>query len=98
MPVSVNSLALYGGTPQRSAPWPTWPPTDEETERLVLEVLRSGRWAISEMNNGAELFERRFARAFADYHYMPYCVPTTSGTSALTIAFEALGLSPMAMS
>ena len=61
--------------------------------RIALDALRSGRWAISEMHNGHELYERRFARAFAAYHGVEHCVPTTSGTSALTIAFEALGLS-----
>ncbi|WBQ07618.1 DegT/DnrJ/EryC1/StrS family aminotransferase [Kribbella sp. CA-293567] len=93
MPLSADSLALHGGIPLRQDPWPSWPRSDAETERLVLEVLRSGRWAISEMSNGLELFERRFAKAFAAYHEVPHCIPTTSGTSALTIAFEALGLS-----
>ena len=87
-----SSLALYGGSPVRTAPWPTWPRSDSRTEQTVLDVLRSGRWAISETSNGEELYERRFAEAFAAYHALPYCVPTTSGTSALTIAFEALGL------
>ncbi|MBA8956750.1 DegT/DnrJ/EryC1/StrS family aminotransferase [Actinomadura namibiensis] len=86
-------LAAYGGAPVRTTPWPAWPPLDDETERIVLGALRSGRWAISEMHNGEELYERRFARAFAKYHGAEYCVPTTSGTSALTIAFEGLGLS-----
>ncbi|GGV18489.1 hypothetical protein GCM10010182_44940 [Actinomadura cremea] len=88
-----RDLAAYGGTPVRSEPWPAWPRLDAETEGIALEALRSGRWAISEMHNGRELYERRFARAFAAYHGVAHCVPTTSGTSALTIAFEALGLS-----
>jgi dTDP-4-amino-4,6-dideoxygalactose transaminase len=88
-----GKLAAYGGTPVRDAAWPAWPALDAETERIALDALRSGRWAISEMHNGHELYERRFARAFAAYHGVEHCVPTTSGTSALTIAFEALGLS-----
>ncbi|SNS43286.1 DegT/DnrJ/EryC1/StrS family aminotransferase [Actinomadura mexicana] len=86
-------LAAHGGPPVRSAPWPAWPRLDAETERIALDALRSGRWAISEMHNGQELYERRFAREFAGYHGVAHCIPTTSGTSALTIAFEALGLS-----
>lgn len=88
-----DGLARYGGTPVRTAGWPTWPPLDDETEKTVLAALRSGRWAISEMHNGEELYERRFAHEFADYHGVEHCIPTTSGTSALTIAFEALELS-----
>ncbi|QXJ22357.1 DegT/DnrJ/EryC1/StrS family aminotransferase [Actinomadura graeca] len=88
-----EGLAAYGGTPARATPWPAWPRLDAGTERLALDALRSGRWAISEMHNGQELYERRFARAFAAYHGVEHCIPTTSGSSALTIAFEALGLS-----
>jgi dTDP-4-amino-4,6-dideoxygalactose transaminase len=89
----VKELAAYGGTPVRTTPWPAWPRLDDETESIVLNALKSGRWAISEMHNGEELYERRFAQAFAGYHGVAHCIPTTSGTSALTIAFEALGLS-----
>ena len=89
----VRQLAANGGTPVRATPWPEWPRLDPETERITLRALKSGRWAISEMHNGEELYERRFARAFAGYHGVGHCIPTTSGTSALTIAFEALGLS-----
>jgi dTDP-4-amino-4,6-dideoxygalactose transaminase len=88
-----KELAAYGGTPVRATPWPRWPSLDEGTEQTVLTALRSGRWAISEMHNGEELYERRFASEFAAYHGLAHCIPTTSGTSALTIAFEALGLS-----
>ncbi|TDD87665.1 glutamine--scyllo-inositol aminotransferase [Actinomadura darangshiensis] len=88
-----KDLAAYGGARTRTTPWPAWPKLDEETERIALSALRSGRWAISEMHNGEELYERRFAQAFAKYHGVDHCIPTTSGTSALTIAFEGLGLS-----
>lgn len=88
-----KELASNGGTPVRTTRWPAWPRLDDETERIALEALRSGRWSVSEMHNGEELYERRFARAYAEYHGVAHCTPTTSGTGALTIAFEALGLS-----
>ncbi|MGK8504500.1 DegT/DnrJ/EryC1/StrS family aminotransferase [Nocardia asiatica] len=43
-------------------------------------------------SDGHELFERRFARKFADYVDVEYCVPVDHGSSALVIALEALGL------
>ncbi|MGO9285348.1 MAG: DegT/DnrJ/EryC1/StrS family aminotransferase [Mycobacterium sp.] len=43
------------------------------------------------MNNGANLYERKFAKAFAGYLGATYCVPTDHGSSALVIALEALG-------
>jgi dTDP-4-amino-4,6-dideoxygalactose transaminase len=59
---------------------------------MVLEALHSGRWAISGVNTGARPFERRFAEAFAEYHDVPYCVPTASGSTALSVALEAVGV------
>lgn len=89
-----SSLALFGGTPVHDARWPAWPRATESTLRMLQEAATSGRWAVSGAYTGAPPFERRFARAFADYHDVPYAVPTTNGSSALTIAMEALGVGP----
>lgn len=87
-----SKLAILGGKPVRRKPWPKWPKSDRQTEQRVKEVLRSGRWAISGFNNGQELYEKEFAKEFASYHNSKYCVPTDHGTSALTIALEAIGV------
>lgn len=87
-----DELALLGGTPVRTRPWPKWPRADSSTLRAVQEVLDSSRWAVSGPYDGRECFERRFSRAFADFHEVDYCTPTTSGTAALTIALQALGV------
>ncbi|WND32861.1 aminotransferase class I/II-fold pyridoxal phosphate-dependent enzyme (plasmid) [Streptomyces sp. BB1-1-1] len=86
-------LADFGGNPVRTSEWPLWPRLDPDTKAILADVLESGRWAISEDHNGQQLYERQFADAFAQYHGVPHCVPTSSGTASLTIAFEALGLS-----
>jgi dTDP-4-amino-4,6-dideoxygalactose transaminase len=39
-------------------------------------------------------YEKRFADAFAAYCGMDFCVPCGSGTAALTIALQALGIGP----
>jgi L-glutamine:scyllo-inosose aminotransferase/L-glutamine:2-deoxy-scyllo-inosose/3-amino-2,3-dideoxy-scyllo-inosose aminotransferase len=87
-----DELALLGGTPVRTRPWPKWPRADSSTLRAVAEVLDSSRWAVSGPYDGRACFERRFSRAFADFHEVGYCTPTTSGTTALTIALQALGV------
>ena len=87
-------LAFAGGPPVRTAPWPLWPRADAATERAVCDVLRSGRWAISGPYRGQPSCERRFAEAFAAWCGVARCVPTTSGTSALTIALLGLGIGP----
>jgi L-glutamine:scyllo-inosose aminotransferase/L-glutamine:2-deoxy-scyllo-inosose/3-amino-2,3-dideoxy-scyllo-inosose aminotransferase len=87
-----EKLAIMGGEPVRKKPWPIWPRADENTEKLLKDVLYSGRWAISGDYNGKKLYERLFSEKFAMFHNIPYCIPTTNGSSALTIALEALGV------
>lgn len=89
-----DRLAILGGTPVRTRPWPKWPRADQETERVLLQVLHSGRWALSGAYAGETCFERRFAAAFAEYHGVPYCTPTTSGSASLTLAMLALNVGP----
>lgn len=89
-----DQLAILGGTPIRNKPWPKWPVSDKNTERVLIDVLHSGRWGIDGPYTGTELYERRFARDFAKYNGVKYCVPTTSGTSSLTLALLGLGVRP----
>jgi dTDP-4-amino-4,6-dideoxygalactose transaminase len=85
-----DTLASFGGKPIRLRPWPAWPRADAGTERALLEVLYSGRWAISGAYSGHPCAERRFAEAFAKYNGVAYCVPTASGTTSLTLALLSL--------
>jgi len=87
-----DALAIRGGTPVRAEPWPLWPRSDERTAAAVTEVLTSTRWALSGPSDGRVAFERRFARDFADFNEVAHCTPVTSGTAALTIALQALGV------
>jgi perosamine synthetase len=59
----------------------------EEVERLVLEVLRSGRLAQGPM---VERLEADFARE----HDVQHAVAVNNGTTALVAAIQALGLRP----
>jgi dTDP-4-amino-4,6-dideoxygalactose transaminase len=88
----MEKLAILGGEPVRKKPWPIWPRADENTEKLLKDVLYSGRWTISGCYTGKKPYERQFAEAFAKFHNVPYCVPTANGSSALKIALEALGV------
>lgn len=92
--VREHQLAALGGSPVRTRPWPKWPRATESTHEHVAEVLDSSRWALSGPHDGRACYERRFAEAFASFHDVPYCTPTTSGTAALTIALQALGVRP----
>jgi dTDP-4-amino-4,6-dideoxygalactose transaminase len=84
-----GKLAIDGGQPVRTAPFPSWPVWDGREEKMLLEVLHSGKWG---MLNGGKVaaFETQFARFQGASHAL--CV--TNGTSALEIALRALGVGP----
>ncbi|TKC87281.1 DegT/DnrJ/EryC1/StrS family aminotransferase [Trinickia terrae] len=89
----MSELAVTGGRAIRSTPWPQWPRTTAAAEAAVTDVLRSGRWAVSGLSNGAgDAYDTRFARAFAQYNGVGFCIPTANGTSALMCAMRALGI------
>lgn len=83
-----EKLAIEGGKPVRTAPWPSWPVWDEREERQLLEVLHSGKWNIS--NPKVEEFQR----AFAAYQGASHGIAVTGGTAALELALRALGVGP----
>lgn len=87
-------LAILDGAPTRFRQWPKWPRADATTQRNLLDVLHSTKWTISGQSDRMLSYERRFAEAFAAYCGMEFCVPCGSGTAALTIALQALGIGP----
>jgi dTDP-4-amino-4,6-dideoxygalactose transaminase len=82
-----DKLAMNGGTPVRTAPWPSWPVFGEEEEALLLDVLRSGQW-WSVGGRRVPEFETKFAEMQGAKHAV--CV--TNGTAAIEIALRALGI------
>ncbi|MFL7811722.1 MAG: DegT/DnrJ/EryC1/StrS family aminotransferase, partial [Anaerolineae bacterium] len=85
----MKELAIEGGTPLRTVPYPSWPVWDEREERQLLEVLRSGRWGILD---GGKVSQ--FERAFAAFQGAERALCVTSGTAALEVALRALGIGP----
>ena len=101
MSVSFDSpnLAINGGTPVRTQPFPSWPVHDEAEVEAVKSVAASGKWwrcayGTSELEQKSadqiegrsrvEVFEERFAKA----HGAKYAVAVTNGTAALEIAIQ----------
>ena len=80
-------LAINGGTPVRSAPYPRWPQWDERERALLLDVLDSGRWWSTE---GAKV--RAFEAAWRDACAVDHCVAVTNGTHALEVALLGAGV------
>lgn len=84
-------LALTGGSPVRSDPWPAWPVFDEREESALLAVLHGAEWGGFPMpNRHAE----RFAQAFARRHDCDHGLCVANGTVSLEIALQAMGIEP----
>jgi dTDP-4-amino-4,6-dideoxygalactose transaminase len=99
----MSQLALHGGVPVRTAPWPQWPVFDDQDEQLLLDVLRSGNWWRHSYGEGVELAEdednpkstvARFQQAFARAHDCKYGICAANGTVTMEIGLRAMGIKP----
>ncbi len=88
---ATSRLALLGGTPVRTEPWPQWPARGPEEEQAVVAALRGGDWGGFPLPN-----ERAatFARAFAKRHDCTDALCVTNGTVSLEVALQAMGVEP----
>jgi dTDP-4-amino-4,6-dideoxygalactose transaminase len=84
-----NTLALHGGTPVRTKPYPTWPQTSELDEQYILKSLRNHRWCTFDGE-----FIPKFEKAWGEKVGAGGCVMTPCGTHALHMAVELLGIGP----
>jgi dTDP-4-amino-4,6-dideoxygalactose transaminase len=93
---SNEELALEGGQPIRSKPWPTYDKgnviIDDDDMELVLDVIRSKRLfryddrAIHETKVGS------FENALRDFFKVGYALAVSSGTAAISLPLMALEL------
>jgi dTDP-4-amino-4,6-dideoxygalactose transaminase len=84
-----KGLAMLGGAPVRTEPFPSWPRVGELEEKAMLEVIRSGKW-FRGWGKQVERFEQQYAKLTGAKH----CLATANGTSALFTALNALGVEP----
>jgi len=93
-----SKLALFGGTPVRSKPFPPHPIIGDEEKRAVLEILDSGRLSTFIAAPGEHFLGgkkiKEFERKWADHHGVKYAVSFNSATSALHAAVVAAGVQP----
>lgn len=80
-------LAVDGGSPIRTHPFPKWPIFGELEEKLMLEAVRSGNWGGVDPDK-IKLFEEKFARL----QDAKYAVTVNNGTVAISIALLAAGV------
>ncbi|MBI2825264.1 MAG: DegT/DnrJ/EryC1/StrS family aminotransferase [Planctomycetia bacterium] len=83
------TLALLGGRPTKTKPFPAWPQFDDRERQAILAVLDSGVWWRTPGTHTAA-----FERDFAAYQQARHGVAVTNGTHALEVALLALGIGP----
>ncbi len=84
-----TSLAVLGGSPVRTKPFPSWPVIEENDKKGWMQVLMTGKWNRLD-GHFAHQFETTWARMLG----AKYGLATASGTTALLTSANALGIGP----
>ena len=82
-----SKLAIEGGKPVRTEPWPSWPYFEQDEIDAACAVLRSGRvnyWTGEEV--------RLFEKEFAEFLGVKYSIAVANGSVALELALETLDI------
>ncbi|OQX85770.1 aminotransferase DegT [candidate division KSB1 bacterium 4484_87] len=80
-------LAINGGAPLRTKPFPKWPVYDEKEKQYLIEALESGKWGALHGNR-----VKSFSEKYAAYHEAKHGICVNSGTTALKIALSSVGI------
>ncbi len=82
----MSELALFGGSPIRTKPFPSWPSSTAAIREQLISTLENEQWGV-----GSKTIDE-FNNSFAEYHDANYCISVHSGTSALWVALKAAGV------
>lgn len=85
----MTTLAIDGGDPVRTTPFPADKDIGDEELRLVKQVIESKLLNRTQGNMTTTLEER-----FAEHYDAEYCAASTSGTSAIHVAVGAVNPNP----
>lgn len=95
---SDEELAVDGGEPVRSAPWPTYDKGDVfvtgADERAAIDALHKRRFFRYDDRPYDETATGRFEQAVAGYFGSRHALACASGTTAITLSLLALDLPP----
>jgi len=85
----MSKLAILGGAPTRTHPFPSWPQPGPGDVARLQTVLESRNWGGYPFPNQ---LASDFAREFAEYHDAKYGCCVANGTIALIVALQAAGI------
>lgn len=82
----MEKLALFGGKPVRTKPFPNWPYVTDELKKRVINTMETDSLGV-----GSNII-KQFEEEYADFHEAKYCLSTSSGTTALWVCLKAAGV------
>jgi len=86
-----DRLAVHGGAPVRTRPWPRWPEHGEPERAALARVLESGSWGgFPSPNREAQALAAEFSRFIGAGH----TVLCANGTFSLALALQAARVPP----
>ncbi len=84
----MKKLAVHGGTPVRTNPYPAWPVSGPREEELLRQVLFQQQWG------GYNEHVAQFEELFAGIHDARYGIACANGTLAIELVLAAAGIGP----
>lgn len=86
----MGKLAINGGIPvfNKALKFAHWPQVTEEDLKLVADSVRGGRWCSIFSDSWTE----KFAKEWAEYNNVKYCVGVSNGTVSIELALKSLGI------
>ena len=84
-----TALAILGGKPVRTKPFPSWPVIEASDEKSWMQVLMGCKW-----NRLDGHYVHEFENTWAQMLGAKYGLATASGTTALLTSVNALGIGP----
>ncbi len=85
-------LALKGGRPVRTRPYPSWPQGGPQEMARLQQVVTGTRWFAGARGDDTDSLGAEFGRRFARMHGVRFGCPVSNGSVSLEIALKALGL------
>lgn len=80
-------LAIEGGQPVNTEPFPAWPSFSEKTFERITEPLKTGK-----LNYWSGEYGTKFEEALARWHNAKYCVTTVNENGAFHATLVSLGI------
>jgi len=82
----MERLAIFGGKPVRTKPFPSWPRISKDIKKNLFNTLENDGWGVG--SDAVKNFEDKYAK----YHDAKFAISTSSGTTALWVSLKAAGV------